>query len=68
MNLTGSIIVSWDFSNGRDRSVLLVGEKQPGEAVKVINAFGGKEAEELWARLMPGPVTMVSTKKGEING
>ena len=62
MNLSGSVIVSWDFSNGKDRGILLVGEKQPGEAVKVVNAFSGKEAEELWARLMPGPVAMVYTK------
>lgn len=48
----GSIIVSWDFSDGKDASVLLVGEQKNG-VVNVINAFQGKEAEEFYKKLVP---------------
>ena len=49
---SGSLIISYDFTNGKDNSVLLVGEKQPRGAVKVINAFQGKEAEDLYLQLI----------------
>lgn len=52
MNTYGSVIVSWDFSHGKDVGVLLVGKKEPGKPVEVINAFQGKEAEELYLKLM----------------
>lgn len=48
---SGSVIVSWDFSHGKDSSILLVGKKEPGKPVEVINAFQGKEAEELYLKL-----------------
>ena len=51
MQLTDSVIVSFDCSNGMDKSVLVVGHKTQGEVVKIINAFQGKEAEDLWRRL-----------------
>lgn len=50
----GSVIVSWDFSEskgGKDRGILLVGEKRPGKGVEVINAFQGEEAWELFKKL-----------------
>lgn len=46
----GSVIVSWDFSHGVDVGVLLVGKQEKGN-VDVINAFQGKEAEELYKKL-----------------
>lgn len=52
METSGAVIVSWDFSHGRDVGVLLVGKKQPGKAAEIINAFQGKEAEELYLKLM----------------
>lgn len=52
MDTSGAVIVSWDFSNGKDVGVLLVGKKEPGKAAEIINAFQGKEAEELYLRLM----------------
>lgn len=58
MNSVGSVIVSWDFSNGRDNSVLLVGKQVNGH-VYIVNAFQGKEAVELHKKL-----TTVK-KKGE---
>lgn len=58
MNSVGSVIVSWDFSNGRDNSVLLVGKQVNGH-VYIVNAFQGEEAVELHKKL-----TTVK-KKGE---
>lgn len=46
-NLSGALIVSYDFSNGKDKAILLVGKKKPGKDVEVINAFQGKEAEDM---------------------
>lgn len=46
-----SIIVSYENTNGVDTSVLIVGEKQPGDAIEIINAFQGNEAAELWRKL-----------------
>lgn len=51
MSNVGSVLVSWDFSHGKDVGILLVGKKLPGQSVKVINAFQGKEAEELYLKL-----------------
>lgn len=52
-----TILVSFDFTNGKNNSVLIVGRKSPGQVVDIINAFQGEEAEELYKRLV--------TKKGE---
>lgn len=50
MKSSGSVIVSWDFSNGKDVGVLVVGRQQNGK-VDIVNAFQGKEAEELYLKL-----------------
>lgn len=50
MKPSGSVIVSWDFSNGKDIGVLIVGEQQNG-VVKIINAFQGQEAKDLYVKL-----------------
>ena len=47
----GSYIVSWDISHGKDESILLVGKKDPGERLAIVNAIAGSEAEELVKRL-----------------
>lgn len=47
---SGAVIVSWDFSRGRDKDILLVGKQEKGQ-VEVINAFQGPEAFELWKKL-----------------
>lgn len=52
MNTTDTILVSYDFTHGRDRSVLIVGRKRPNQSVEIINAFQGEEAEELYNRLV----------------
>lgn len=51
----GAYIVSWDFSHGNDKGVLLVGHQQKGK-MDIVNAFQGEEAYELYKKL--------STKKG----
>lgn len=50
MKTTGSVIVSWDFSNGEDQSILIVGEQQNG-VVNIVNAFQGEDAEEIHKKL-----------------
>ncbi len=51
MKSNGSVIVSWDFSNGRDIGVLLVGKQVNGK-VEIVNAFQGKEAVEIYEKLI----------------
>lgn len=50
------LLVSFDVSNGTDKSVMLIGRKAPGKDVEVINAFQGKEAEELYMKLAASPL------------
>ena len=50
MKSSGSVIVSWDFSNGKDVGVLIVGEQKNGK-VNIINAFQGQEAKDLYKKL-----------------
>lgn len=54
MKTADSVIVSVDFSNGKDVGVLIVGRQQNGR-VDIINAFQGKEAEELYLKLITPP-------------
>lgn len=51
MKETGSVIVSWDFSKGKDAGVLLVGEKKPGKDIEIINAFQGDWAVRIAKKL-----------------
>ena len=51
MRTTSSIIVSYDASENGDEPILLVGKKNPNKPTKVINAFQGKEAKDLWKKL-----------------
>lgn len=48
---TDTILVSYDFTHGKDESVLIVGTKRPNQSVEIINAFQGEEAEELYKKL-----------------
>ena len=51
-----SVIVSYDNSNGKDHTVLIVGRKRINQTVEIINAFQGQEAEELYKKLItPAP-------------
>ena len=51
MKTARSILVGYDPSNGKDNTILLVGEKKPGMDVEIINAYQGKEAEDIWKKL-----------------
>jgi len=47
----GSYLVSWDFTRGKDKTILLVGAKAPGKDVEIVNAYEGAEAFELIKQL-----------------
>ena len=47
-----TLLIGYDFTNGKDTGVLIVGRKTPGEAIDIVNAFQGQEAEELYKRLV----------------
>lgn len=47
-----TILVSVDFANNDDEGVLIVGRKRMNQSVEVINAFQGKEAKELYKKLI----------------
>ncbi|MDO5540820.1 MAG: hypothetical protein Q4F83_12260 [Eubacteriales bacterium] len=66
MKSVGSVIVSWDFSNGKDVGVLLVGKQVNGK-VEVINAFQGEEAYELYRRLTVQKKKQKTSFAGEAN-
>lgn len=48
----GCLLVSYDFSNGEDNDIVLVGTKTEKRDVEIINAFQGKEARELYEKLV----------------
>ena len=50
MNLSDTLLVSIDFHDS-DTGVLIVGRKAPKQALKIVNAFQGKEALELYKKL-----------------
>lgn len=52
MKINESLLVGVDFTNGEDVGVLIVGRKSPNQSVDIINAFQGKEAEELYKKLI----------------
>lgn len=49
-NLSDTLLVSIDFHDP-DTGVLIVGRKTPKQALKIVNAFQGKEALELYKKL-----------------
>lgn len=54
---TGVMLVSWDFTKGRDNDLILVGQREPG-GLKIVNALSGPEAMDIYKRL----VTKVDSK------
>lgn len=47
-----TILVSVDFNGNGDLSVMVVGRKRPNQTVEIINALQGKEAEDLYSKLI----------------
>lgn len=54
---TVSLLIGFDNSQ-RDNPLLIVGRKNKGQKIDIINAFSGEEAKELYQKLI--------TKKGEV--
>ena len=52
MKINESLLIGVDFTNGENVGVLIVGRKRPNQSVDIINAFQGKEAEELYNKLI----------------
>jgi hypothetical protein len=48
---TDNLIIGFDFSQGKDVGVLIVGRKRLNQTVEIVNAFQGKEAEDIYKRL-----------------
>lgn len=48
-----TLLVGFDNAHGDNAAVLIVGRKAPGDSVQIINQFQGKEALELYQRLLP---------------
>lgn len=57
-SLTDTLLVSIDLKMDGDNAVLIVGRKRKGKSVEIVNAFQGKEASDLYNRL-------VTVQKGE---
>lgn len=47
-----TILVSVDFNDNSDLSVMVVGRKKPNQSIEIINALQGKEAENLYSKLV----------------
>lgn len=54
-----SVLVSYTRGDDENSSLMLVGQKQPGKDIVIVNALQGKEANDLWKKLI--------TKKEEKN-
>ena len=48
---TDTLLIGFDFTHGKDNTVLIVGRKRPNQSVDIVNAFQGEEAEELYKKL-----------------
>ena len=61
-----SVLVGYDCAHGEDKAVLIVGKKKWNKPIEIINFFEGKEATDLWKKLMTvkesKPVTVVEDK------
>lgn len=51
-NITESLIIGFDNTNGRDNTVLIVGRKTAGEVTQIINAFQSEEAIDIYKKLI----------------
>lgn len=48
---SGCFLVSYDFTNGKDKNIMLIAQKDTKGETIVINGFQGQEAEELFRKL-----------------
>ena len=47
---SGCFVVSWDFNHGKDKDLIVVGERQNGKLV-IINAIQGQDARDIYEKL-----------------
>ena len=47
-----ALIVSIDYRRDIDNMVLIVGRQMPNKTIKIVNAFQGDEAKELYKKLV----------------
>ena len=47
-----SVLVSYTRGEDMDSSLMLVGQKQKDKDIVIVNAIQGKEANELWQKLI----------------
>lgn len=52
MDVNECLLVSVDFTRGRDVGIMVVGRKGSKTDVEVINAFQGEEAYQLYQKLI----------------
>lgn len=52
MKQTGCLLVSWDFSKGKDKAVVLVGERNLYNGrTDILHLFTGQEAYDIYNKL-----------------
>ena len=51
-DIADTLLIGVNFTRGRDVGVLIVGRKNEKEVVKVVNAFQGEEAWQLYKKLI----------------
>lgn len=49
-NTHGAFVVSWDFSHGNGKAILIVGNQKSGK-MEIVNAFQGQEAIDIYNKL-----------------
>lgn len=47
-----AILIGYDCSLNKETAVLIVGRKRENQSVEIINAFDGKEATEMYNKLL----------------
>lgn len=50
--MVDTLLIGVDISNGEDLAVLTVGRKRMNQSVEIVNVFAGKEAIELYNKLI----------------
>lgn len=49
---TGSLIIGYNFSKDENNGILIVGTRTKGQNTDIVNVFQGKEAKDIFERLI----------------
>ena len=49
---SGCFLVGYDFTDGKDESIMLIGQIDVKGNIKIINSFQGEEAKELFVKFI----------------